>query len=332
MGRVSDLLRKEPGDRFFGPVQAADGTGTAAHGTLVEPESAYVSLYLEAMRVSAVRVRGQSFYGTVTSTCGVESRSGQRAELFAVSTPSALRGVDPRHLDRVITGTVPLVESVPYRGGGLHAEIGLFAFPGVYFLGPYLDFLGEVAAVASAFLPPAGALAGAALTSPVRKGLDLLFGAATDARLEVGLAHTWEPPVTGYHAAVRVAEPPGGFRVSGAGRLLNPDGSEVRAAYLVLRVDAQQRRHNWSKIPDVLAAYQVIADAVRRGDLVAAREALAAFRRIAVSSPDLLAADGERLHDLVDSEVKRAFPPAPTAGLTPPSGFPDLADIPLYGS
>lgn len=268
----------------------------------------------------------------MTSTCGVQSRSGQRAELFAVSTPSALHGVDPDHLDRVVTGTVPLVDSVPYRGGGLDAEIGLFAFPGGYLLGPYLDLLGDVAAVASAFLPPVGALASAALASPVRKGLDLLFGAATGARLEVGLAHTWEPPVTGYHAVVRAPEPPGGFRVSAGGRLLNPDGTEVSAAYLVLRLDAQQQRHNWDKIPDVLAAYHVIADAARRGDLVAAREALAAFRRIAVFSPDLLAADGERLHDLVESEAKRAFPGVATGGPTPWIGFPDLADIPLYTS
>lgn len=55
MGRVSDFLRKEPEDWFFGRVQPAGGVVAAAHGTLVEPESAYLSLYLEAMRVSAIR-------------------------------------------------------------------------------------------------------------------------------------------------------------------------------------------------------------------------------------------------------------------------------------
>jgi hypothetical protein len=335
MGRVSDFLRKEPGDWFFGPVQPEDGTA-AAHNTLIAPESAYVGLYLEAMRISTLRVGFQSFYGSVTSTCVLESRTGQRAELYAVSTPAALHGVDPKHLDRVVTGTIPLVRSMPYRGGGLDAEIGLFAFPGGYLLGPYLDFLGDVAVVASAFLPPAGALASAALASPVRRGLDLLFGAATDARLEVGLAHTWEPLVSGLYAAVRAPEPQGGFRVSAGRRLLNPDGSEVRAAYLVLRLDAQRQRHDWAKIPDVLAAYQVIAEAARRGDLVSARDALRSFHRIAVLSPDLLAADGRRLHDLVEGEVKRAFPGGQTGGWVETRGglavghLPDLKDIPLY--
>lgn len=333
MGWVRDFLRKEPGDWFFGPVQSVDGTASGTQQTAgkpVEPESVYLGLYLESMRVSAVRVRAQSFYGAVTSTCGVQSRSGERAELVAVTTPKSLRGTDPKHLDRVVVGTIPLIDAVPYRGGGLDVEIGLFAFPGSYLMGPYLDLLGDVATIASAFLPPAGALASTALLPPVRKGLDLLFGAATDAQLEVGLAHTWQTPATGYYAVVRAPEPPGGFRVGAGGHLRNSDSSEVLAPYLVLRIDAQRERYNWAEIPDVRAAYQAVANAARHGDLVAAREALASFRRIAVFSPDLLAADGERLHGQVADEVKRAFPATGTGGGGPSLSFPDLAEIQLY--
>jgi hypothetical protein len=330
MGRIKDLLRKEPRDWFFGPVESANTSLSAAQRTVVGPESAYVSLHLESMRVSAGRVRAQTFYGAVTSAVGIASRSGQRAELLAVATPSALRGVDPRDLDRVVIGTIPLATSAPYRGGGLDIEIGLFAFPASYLLGPYLDLLGEIAAVASAFLPPAGALASTALIPPARKGLDLLFGAATDARLEIGLAHTWNQPQTGYYAAVSAPEPAGGFRINAQSHLLNPDGSEIQTAYFVLRLDAHQERRNWEKIPDVFAAYQVIEDAARRGDLVAARDALAAFRRTAVFSPDLLAADGQRLFDLVEGMVKQAFPGTGTSGGAYADGLPPLADVPLF--
>jgi len=41
-----------------------------------------------------------------------------RAELVVVSTPKSLRGGDTTHLDRVVVGTVPLVDAVPYRGAG----------------------------------------------------------------------------------------------------------------------------------------------------------------------------------------------------------------------
>jgi hypothetical protein len=324
---VREFLRQEPEDAFFGPVQSADGT---IPGAPIEPESAYLGLYLESMRISATRLRGQTFYGVVASTCSVVSRSESKAELVAVSTPESLRGVDPAHLDRVIAGTIPLVGAVPYRGGGVDVEIGLFAVPGTYLMGPYLDLLGDVATVASAFLTPASALTSAALMRPLRTGLDLLLGATSDARLETGLAHTWQTPAVGNYAVVRASEPAGGFRVGAGNRLTNPDGSEVRAPYLLLRLDAHRERHNWAGLPDVAAAYQVIADAARRGDLSGARDALAAFRRVAVFSPDLLASDGQRLHAKVAEQVRQAFPATGTSGALPQVDFPDLADIELY--
>ena len=349
MGRVRDFLRKETADSFFGLVEpvaeAAPAAGAAAApaaafpaGTLVAPESAYLRLYLTAMRIAAARDRGQTFYGSVTSTCNVVSRGGQPAELVAVSAPSALSGVDPKHLERVVIGTVPLVDAVPYRGGDLDLEIGLFAFPGSYLLGPYLDFLGDVATVASAFLSPAGALASATLLPSARKGLDLLFGAAAGARLEIGLAHTWAAPVTGYYAVVQAPRPPGGFRVGADARLLGADGSEVRAPYLVLRLDAQTERHNWTAIPAVAAAYKAVGDAAERGDLKGAQWALESFKRVVLFSPDLLEVDCKRLYLLVKNLVEQAFPatgtealiPATPAGEAPAPRLPALADIDLY--
>jgi hypothetical protein len=274
----------------------------------------------------------------VTSTCGVQSGAGQ-AELVTVTAPSALRGLDPRHLDRVIAGTLPLISAVPYLGGGVDMEIGLFAVPEQYLLGPYLDFLGDVAAVASAFLPVTGAVAAAALLPPVRRGLDQLFGADTHASIEVAILRVLDPPVTGYYAAVRgMPEPMGGFRVSPSGRLVNPDGGEVRAPYLVLRLDARTQRDTWRDIPEVCTAYSELNTAVRNGDVQAAKSALERFRRMAMSSSGLLLDDADRLHAKMVGFANRSLPGIGTGALTPAAGigdtsataFPDLADIDLY--
>ncbi len=322
MGRVRDLLKKEAARWFFGRI----GPGPA--GEPVQPERAYLGLYLEAMHIRDVRVGAQTFYATVASSCTVESREGKPAELVVVSTPDTLRGADPKHLDRIVIGTVPLVDAVPYRGGGLGAEIGLFSFPGRFLVGPYLEFLGDVAAAAtSAWLPVA-----TALVAPVRKGLDLLFGAATDARLEVGLAHTWTEPVTGYYAVVRTPVQEPGFTLGTGAQLLNPDGTPVQEPYLVLRLDARPERHNWASIPDLQLAYQAIAHTVQSNNLSAAKEALAGFHRAALFSPDLLSVDAQRVYELVRDQVALALPTIGTSGAGAEHRLPDLADLKLYGS
>jgi hypothetical protein len=348
VGWLRNLVHREPDDTFFGPVGLADGVvavtteSSLPPGTPVQAESAYVSLYLETMRLSVVRDRGQKYYGSVSSTCGVLGDSG-RTELVAVAAPSALRAVDPWHLDRVITATVPLISAIPYRGGGLDLEIGLFALPGQYLLGPYLDFLTDVAGVASAFLPLTGALAAAALLPSVHKALDHVFGAAAGATLDVGLLRTWEPPVTGYYAAVRgTTGPPGGFRVGPSGKLLGPDGTEVRDPHLVLRLEARSRRDNWREIPEVSAAHQTLKTAVDSGDLPAANWALERFRRIAKASPGLLPGDAERLYQQMRKLATDYLPATATGALVPATGagardvarltFPDLADINIYGT
>ena len=334
MGKIRDLLHKQAEDWYFGPVRVnGHESGTPAPGPAhdgpetVDPETAYLALYLEAIHIRDARVGTQTFYGSVTSTCTLETRTGQRAELVTVTTPEALRGADPRHLDRVITSTTRLLDAVPYRGGGLDIEIGLFSLPANNLLGPYLEFLSDVATAATiAYLPPA-----AGLIVPLRKGIDGLFGTA-EARLEIGLAHTWPEPVTGYYAAVRAPAPTGGFSLGTGARLQNPDGSHVSDPYLILQLSAEPYRHNWAAIPDIQAAYQTVKDAVLRSDLTGAQEAMATFRRIAMFSPDLLPDDATRLHDLIQKQVAQAFPATGTAGLRTPPTFPDLADIPLYST
>ena len=161
MGILTDLLRRQAKDWYFGPVRAAGHeSGTSGPGPAsdrpepVDPETAYLSVYLEAIHIRNVRVGTQTFYGSVTSTCTVQTRTGQAAELVTVTTPETLRGADPKHLDRVVTSTVRLVDAVPYRGDGLDIEIGLFSLPASNLLGPYLEFLSDVATAATvAYLP-----------------------------------------------------------------------------------------------------------------------------------------------------------------------------------
>lgn len=152
-----------------------------------------------------------------------------------------------------------------------------------------------MAALASAFLSVPGAVAAAALLPPVRKGVDQAFGTGTGARIEVGICGRWTRwlPATTLLCAARLRRREDFGSVPAAG-CSAPDGTEVTAPYLVLRLDARTRRDTWRDIPEVRAAYHDLRTAVRHGDAPAAKSALGRFRRMAASSSRLLPQDADR--------------------------------------
>jgi hypothetical protein len=255
----------------------------------------------------------------------VNSRAGQPVEFLVVTTPHKLRSADSRSLDKVITGTTRLLGAVPYRGAGLEIEVGLFSLPEQYLLGPYLDVLQEITvAVGVSYFPLL-----TPMLAPLRRGLDLLFGGTENAKLEIGIAHTWEVPQAGYYCVVRLPSGKQKFILDSNAHLLDRDGSQVKAPYLVFSIHASQQRDDWASIPDVARAYYIVKNEAERGDLIAAQEALATFRRVAVFSPDLLATDGVRLYELVRKEVGLAFPAVGTSQGPGPI-MPELKELPLY--
>ncbi|MGW3346307.1 hypothetical protein ACWDA3_23605 [Nonomuraea rubra] len=296
--------------------------GLLGEGFPIEPESVYVSVHLRAMHIANVRVGLQKFYGSVISSCTLPSRGGVMADFMVVTTPEKLRDVDAENLDRVISGTVTLLSEVPYRGGGLGLQIGLFSTPETDLLAPFLDTLQALAStVGVGFIATATEWAG-----PLRKGLDLLMGAANGPQLEIGLQHTFDKPATGIYFVTRTTET-GTYDVGKDYRLLL-DGQEVRDPYLIFEVTVSPRRDSWAMIPEIQRAYQdVIAATLMNVD--ATKAAMAMFRRAAVLSPDLLAEDGVRLHTRIHREVSLAMPATGTGGRDL-SEMPALTDINLY--
>jgi hypothetical protein len=124
---------------------------------------------------------------------------------------------------------------------------------------------------------------------------------------------------------------PAQFRIDTNGQLVDDKSGQPIAdyPYMVFRVEVSKQRDDWFLIPDVAAAHKALRDEIRGGALSKINDAFAAFRRTAVSCPDLLLADAQRLVTKVDQDVKAAVGPAPTASTT---GIPirDLRDIRLY--
>lgn len=328
---LGDILRTKSTDWFFGRIEGA-GAPDASVDRAVAPETSYLSVILRSLRVPYSRRGFSRFYGAVTSRCSLPHRSGVPAEFCLVTTPPALKGVEPKHADRVLTLNKRLLGPVPYRGGDLEMELGLLSVKSADLAGPYLEVLETMASVAGvAFLVPALAMA-----RPLQRGIDLLLRTGDPAVLEVGLSATFPTPETGLYcliAASRQTVDPSGLRLGADSQLLTGDGDPVvDHAYLVFSIDAHPRRDDWSQIPDVREAHEDLVKEVARGDFERVDDAKGAFRRAAVMSPDLLAADGARLAELVSSEVTRALQTMPTGRGTggPVPGLRPLEAVALY--
>src|SRR5262249_565077 len=87
----------------------------------------YISACLRSMRLVNVRQGGKRFYGVIHSYISVPQRSGTKAELYVITTPNQLKNQDAKGLNKVLTQSQQLLGPIPYYGGNIEVEIGLFS-------------------------------------------------------------------------------------------------------------------------------------------------------------------------------------------------------------
>ncbi|MEU8241758.1 hypothetical protein AB0C07_26200 [Actinoplanes missouriensis] len=329
-GAVRDLwdrIRRTPAeDWHFEHIPPERAPADGAHH-VVGAEGGYVSAHLTAMRLSEVRIGTKRLYASVTSLFTADTLAGTRAEFLTVSTPEMLRDADAANLDRVVVAGKRLLGPIPYRGGDISAEIGLFAVPSADLLDPYLDLVEQVSTFAGVSFVPAAK----SLVPTAKAALDAIFGSSASPSLEIGVAKNFSTVTTGYYCVVRIPRSgaaPAGLRVAADGRLERADGSEVTEPYLVFQISADTRRDDWAMIPDLQSGYERIRQAARFGDLRLANAEMAVFERAAIFSPDLLPEDGRRIADAVRSRIQLAFPQTATARTDPHTDvMPAFADL-----
>jgi hypothetical protein len=188
----------------------------------------------------------------------------------------------------------PLFGPAPYRGD-LRLSLGLFAVKSSDLAGPYLTLLGQLAET--------GALGFLRATepyiAPLRHAAELLFGTSGAASLECGVVRGFQPLRGGVWACVGAPRGTLGDAAAlrldpGDFRLLGPDGRAVTEhPYVVFALEGRQQRDDWMAIPDLREAWEALRTNLTQGG--EARVLLDAFRRLCLSSPDLIPADARRL-------------------------------------
>ncbi len=332
MGWWNEIFTKKAEDWIFEPLAPEQVPDKLPHAA-VPKESAYLSVTVKSARIVNVRQGLAKFYGVVNSFISVPHLSGANAEFNVITTPAFLKNIDAAHIDRVIQLDQRLLGPIPYRGGQLALEIGLFSIKSVDLAAPYLEVLEAMSKQAGvAFINAALPFA-----EPLKTGINLLVGGGDNSPLEIGLASSAWTPETGYFVVMRAPKgsvPVSDLRVGGTDyRLVGPDNQPVGDyPYMVLKVEASSSRDDWFNIKELHKPYQELKTNIRGGDYEAAKNSFIFFKRSALTCDDLLFDDAKKLVAEVDSTFKDIMEEPTAKGLVPKGAriFPELQEIQLY--
>jgi hypothetical protein len=295
----------------YGMLTAPQVPGNAS-GRALAPRKDYVEIRLKSMRIPFERVGGRRYYGTVHSFITLNSLAGSgEASFNVVTTPGQLQKVDPNNLSNVVQTDIPLLGPVPYLGGDVKLEAGVFSVLAQDLIAPFLKVVENISntagvSIVSQALP---------FVQPLENAVYELIGASDTNKLEIGI----KTPIReeGYLAVVGDSSVPlAGLKLGQDGKLYNGT-AEVSAPYMVLSIKALKTRDDYTKIPDVLKALQELLVGIRSGSTESINQFYQSFARTTRGSPDLLPMDAESIiQQTYEERVKPALAAADVRSYT----------------
>ncbi|HEY6979074.1 MAG TPA: hypothetical protein VH396_22415 [Chitinophagaceae bacterium] len=263
----------------------------------------YIKIYLKSLRIVNIRQGLARFYGVVHSFITIPHRGGKEAEFNTVTTAGKLQELDPKNIDRVLNIDKPLLGPIPYRGGKLDMEIGLFSIKSADLAAPFLNLLTKMSDLAGVSYI-ASALPYA---EPLKDGINLLTGGADDTVLEIGISKTFEPINTGYYIVMRAPKEEIAIKdlqIDNDYKLMDVNKNPIKDyPYLVFQIFTTKERTDWFNIPDIASSYKKLQDDVNKGDFTSADESLRFFKRIVLTSNDLIFSDARTIISKVEEET-----------------------------
>ncbi len=167
----------------------------------------------------------------------------------------------------------------------------------------------------------------------ISKGMDLIAGQTEDTALEVAIDGTLQ--LTRACAFAIVAAPKGeldpkNLSIDPNDRKLLLKGEPLDRAYCVFSIRRTLQKADFGEMPDLKERYAALQSAIRSNDLKMAKDALTAFRLTAITSPDLIPVDANRLIEKATKRVADSFPGGGTSRKKDGAVETSLSEIGLY--
>jgi hypothetical protein len=319
MGWLNSVLKRIAGGVAGAPpieltfVPSIPAPGIPGIGEAFEPDTCYIELYLESLRLEQARRFATRFHGVAYSFVSLPREGEQRAQLTAVSKPDNLAELDKDSLDRVITVSKQMMGPTAFRGGPVSLEFGLFSVKSGNLLSPVLEYVTKVSATAG------NSYVGAIkpFVPLITEGMDLIAGQTQDTALEVGVDTDLQPTTSCVSAIIAVpkgAIDPAQLTLDNDRKLLI-GGKPLSCGYAVFSLRRTLEKSDYGEIPELKERYAAILSAIKSNKEKDTRDALIAFRLAAIASPDLIPSDASKLIEKVRQKVTAAFPPGGIAAV-----------------
>ena len=316
MGWLGDFLRnvrgKPPTDWTF--VRDLPDPGLNLAGKDFVPDDCYVEFWVESARLEYGRKFFNKFSASIYSSLRLASEGDDRAHSAGIHTPSEDLKSDDR--DRVLLVSKRVVPAIPWRGGVVDLELGLFSVNHGDVITPMLKFVTSVASKAGVSV--------AAAVDPfvplVTEGLGLLAGQTKETQVEIGLDTSIDLQKSSFYAVIALPQDevsPAALRIRKDDlKLEYDDGEPVNAGYSVVSIRRVEQNADWGQIPALKQAWAGVQTAVKDRDRAAADERLGALRAVLAVDPNLITRDKHALFAKARAQVDWAFGQDPGKGWT----------------
>lgn len=266
-------------------------------GRNLEERKDYVEIRLKSMRIPYESVGARRFYGTVHSFISLDTLTSGRATFNVVTTPSQLQNVDARNLNNVIPSDLLLLGPVPYQGGDISIEAGVFSVLSDNLIAPFLKVIEDVSKTAGVSIVSQAI----PFVQPIENAIYHLINYDQSNKLEIGISMPLMGGSVkeGYLVAVG-ASPDADFlstlKLQSDGRLFAGKEEIKKIPYMVLTVRAKKRRISYT-IPDIKTALANLITALGKGEKDIILKYFADFKNVVYGSPDLLPEDADMIID-----------------------------------
>src|SRR6266700_6899944 len=102
-------------------------SGQENSAQVVSPNSGYLSIFLKALQLKNVRKGLVRFSGAVHSFISIPHLSGNVGSFHVFTSPASLQKIDSKNADRILVMDQRLLGPIPYRGGDVNVQVGLFS-------------------------------------------------------------------------------------------------------------------------------------------------------------------------------------------------------------